>query len=94
MHSPALRLKLESQPDLLGSIATRKKATPAQIALAWPLAQKPSIVHIPGTRKLNRLQGNLAAATIDLTTDDLRELDDVASKITVRGIGPLNTWSS
>jgi aryl-alcohol dehydrogenase-like predicted oxidoreductase len=71
--------------DLLGSIARRKKATPAQIALAWLLAQKPWIVPIPGTTKLHRLEENLAAVAVELTPDDLRGIDDAASKITVQG---------
>ena len=71
--------------DLLGSIAARKKATPAQIALAWLLAQKPWIVPIPGTTKLHRLEENIGAASIELTPDDLREIDSAASKITVQG---------
>ena len=71
--------------DLLGAIAARKKATPAQIALAWLLAQKPWIVPIPGTTKLARLDENLGAATVELTSDDLREIDSAASKITVQG---------
>jgi len=71
--------------DLLGSIAARKKATPAQIALAWLLAQKPWIVPIPGTTKLTRLEENIGAAAIELTADDLREIESVASKITVQG---------
>jgi aryl-alcohol dehydrogenase-like predicted oxidoreductase len=71
--------------DLLGSIAERKKATPAQIALAWLLAQKPWIVPIPGTTKLVRLEENLGAAKLELTPDDLREIDSAASKITVQG---------
>ena len=62
--------------DLLGRIAERKKATPAQIALAWLLAQKPWIVPIPGTTKLHRLDENLAAAEVELTPDDLREIED------------------
>src|SRR3954468_3972898 len=70
---------------LLGSIAARKKATPAQIALAWLLAQKPWIVPIPGTTKLHRLDENIGAAEVDLTPDDLREIDSAASKITVQG---------
>jgi aryl-alcohol dehydrogenase-like predicted oxidoreductase len=70
---------------LLGSIAKKKKATPAQIALAWLLAQKPWIVPIPGTTKLNRLEENIGAASIELTPDDLREIDSAASKITVQG---------
>jgi aryl-alcohol dehydrogenase-like predicted oxidoreductase len=71
--------------DLLGKIAARKKATPAQIALAWLLAQKPWIVPIPGTTKLHRLEENIGAANVALTPDDLREIDSVASKITVQG---------
>jgi aryl-alcohol dehydrogenase-like predicted oxidoreductase len=71
--------------DLLGSIAKRKKATPAQIALAWLLAQKPWIAPIPGTTKLNRLEENIGAAAIELTADDLREIDAAASKIKVEG---------
>jgi len=70
---------------LLGSIGERKKATPAQIALAWLLAQKPWIVPIPGTTKLHRLNENIGAVSIELTPDDLREIDDAASKITVQG---------
>ncbi len=71
--------------DLLGSIAERKRATPAQIALAWLLAQKPWIVPIPGTTKLARLDENIGAAAVELTSDDLREIDSAASKITVYG---------
>ncbi|UCD76082.1 MAG: aldo/keto reductase [Phycisphaerales bacterium] len=71
--------------DLLEQIASRNDATPAQIALAWLLAQKPWIVPIPGTTKVHRLQENLAAATIDLTLDELREIAAAASKITVQG---------
>ncbi|MEY2488025.1 MAG: hypothetical protein QOH39_3673 [Verrucomicrobiota bacterium] len=71
--------------DLLGSIAERKKATPAQIALAWLLAQKPWIVPIPGTTKLNRLDENIGAVGIGLTRDDLEEIEIAASKITVQG---------
>jgi aryl-alcohol dehydrogenase-like predicted oxidoreductase len=71
--------------DLLGGIAKRKKATPAQIALAWLLAQKPWIVPIPGTTKLNRLEENIGAVTVELTSDDLREIDTAASKIKVEG---------
>src|SRR5476649_2652808 len=71
--------------DLLGSLAKRKKATPAQIALAWLLAQKPWIVPIPGTTKLHRLDENIGAVTVELTSDDLREIDSAASKITVQG---------
>jgi aryl-alcohol dehydrogenase-like predicted oxidoreductase len=71
--------------DLLGRIAERKKATPAQIALAWLLAQKPWIVPIPGTTKLHRLEENIGAASIELTPEDLREIESAASKITVQG---------
>jgi aryl-alcohol dehydrogenase-like predicted oxidoreductase len=71
--------------DLLGKIAARKKATPAQIALAWLLAKKPWIVPIPGTTKLARLEENIAAAAVELTPDDLREIESAASKITVQG---------
>jgi aryl-alcohol dehydrogenase-like predicted oxidoreductase len=70
---------------LLGEIATRKKASPAQIALEWLLAQKPWIVPIPGTTKLKRLEENIGAASIELTSDDLREIDRAASKIKVQG---------
>ena len=71
--------------DLLGRIADRKGATPAQIALAWLLARKPWIVPIPGTTKLSRLEENLGAVAIELTTDDLREIDRAASAIKVEG---------
>ena len=71
--------------DLLGNIAQRKGATPAQVALAWLLAQKPWIVPIPGTRKLERLEENLGAVAVELTPEDLREIDSTASKITVQG---------
>jgi aryl-alcohol dehydrogenase-like predicted oxidoreductase len=71
--------------DLLHAIAARKKATPAQIAIAWLLAQKPWIVPIPGTTKLARVEENVGAATIELTRGDLRDIDSAASKITVQG---------
>jgi aryl-alcohol dehydrogenase-like predicted oxidoreductase len=71
--------------DLLNQIARRKNATPAQIAIAWLLAQKPWIVPIPGTTKLHRLQENIGAVAIELTPDDLSEIEDAASKITVQG---------
>ncbi|MEJ2428310.1 MAG: aldo/keto reductase [Deltaproteobacteria bacterium] len=71
--------------ELLGTIAEQKKATPAQIALAWLLAQKPWIVPIPGTTKLHRLDENLGAVAVELTSDDLREIDSASSKITVQG---------
>ncbi|MEJ2696644.1 MAG: aldo/keto reductase [Candidatus Sulfobium sp.] len=71
--------------DLLRAIAERKKATPAQIALAWLLARKPWIVPIPGTKKLERLEENIGAVNIDITPDDLREIESAASKITIQG---------
>jgi aryl-alcohol dehydrogenase-like predicted oxidoreductase len=71
--------------DLLGAIAKRKNATPAQIALAWLLAQKPWIVPIPGTTKLSRLDENIGAVTVELTPDDLNQIDTAAAKITVEG---------
>jgi aryl-alcohol dehydrogenase-like predicted oxidoreductase len=71
--------------DLLARIAARKSATPAQVALAWLLARKPWIVPIPGTRKLERLEENIGAASVDLTDADLREIDRAASQITVQG---------
>jgi len=71
--------------DLLGRIATEKNATPAQIALAWLLAQKPWIVPIPGTTKLSRLEENIGAAVLELTDDDLREIENAAAKIKVHG---------
>jgi aryl-alcohol dehydrogenase-like predicted oxidoreductase len=70
---------------LLGSIAQRKKATPAQIALAWLLAQKPWIVPIPGTTKLPRLDENIGAVAVELTPDDLRDIESAAAEITVQG---------
>jgi len=71
--------------DLIAAIAARKKATPAQIALAWLLAQKPWIVPIPGTTKLERVEENVGGAAIELTPDDLREIDNATSKIPVQG---------
>jgi aryl-alcohol dehydrogenase-like predicted oxidoreductase len=75
----------QSLVDLLGKVAVKKNATPAQIALAWLLAQKPWIVPIPGTTKLNRLQENIGAAAIELTSDDLREIESASLKIKVEG---------
>jgi aryl-alcohol dehydrogenase-like predicted oxidoreductase len=75
----------QSLIDLLGNIGKRKHATPAQIALAWLLAQKPWIVPIPGTTKLNRLEENIGAAAVELTPEDLREIDAAAAKIKVEG---------
>jgi aryl-alcohol dehydrogenase-like predicted oxidoreductase len=83
--TPEARKTNQALVDLLGEIAKRKKATPAQIALAWLLAQKPWIVPIPGTTKLHRLEENIGAASIELTPGDLREIDSAASKITVQG---------
>jgi len=71
--------------ELLQKIAQSKKATPGQIALAWLLAQKPWIVPIPGTTKLHRLEENIGAATVELTSDDLRNIEAAASEITVHG---------
>ncbi|HKO96459.1 MAG TPA: aldo/keto reductase [Pyrinomonadaceae bacterium] len=71
--------------DLLKSIGERKNATPAQVALAWLMAQKPWIVPIPGTTKLHRLEENIGAVSIELTRDDLREIDSAAAKIEVQG---------
>jgi aryl-alcohol dehydrogenase-like predicted oxidoreductase len=71
--------------ELIGKIGQRKKATVAQIALAWLLARKPWIVPIPGTTKLNRLDENIGAVAVELTPDDLRDIESAASKITVQG---------
>jgi aryl-alcohol dehydrogenase-like predicted oxidoreductase len=83
--TPENRKANEAFVDLLRKIAERKKATPAQIALAWLLAQKPWIVPIPGTTKVARLEENIAAVSVNLTPDDLREIAAAASKITVQG---------
>jgi aryl-alcohol dehydrogenase-like predicted oxidoreductase len=83
--TPEARKANQAVVNLLGQMAQRKKATPAQIALAWLLAQKPWIVPIPGTTKLNRLEENIGAVSIQLTPDDLREIDSAASKIPVQG---------
>jgi len=83
--TPAARKANQALVDLLGAIAKRKNATPAQIALAWLLAQKPWIVPIPGTTKPHRLEENLGAPALELTSDDLREIESAASKITVEG---------
>src|ERR1700692_3159448 len=83
--SPEARKANQEVVDLLGRIAEQKKATPAQIALAWLLAQKPWIVPIPGTTKLSRLDENNGSLAIKFTSDDLREIDSAASKITVQG---------
>ena len=83
--TPEARKANQTLVDLLGEIAERKKATPAQIALAWLLAQKPWIVPIPGTTKLHRLDENIGAAAIELTSEDLREIENAASQIKVEG---------
>jgi len=83
--TPEARKANQTLVDLLGRIAARKEATPAQIALAWLLAQRPWIVPIPGTRKLARLEENIGAAAVELTSSDLREIDAAASSITVQG---------
>lgn len=83
--TPEARKANQALVDLLREIAERKNATPAQIALAWLLAQKPWIVPIPGTTKRNRLEENIGAAAVELTSDDLREIDSAASNITVQG---------
>ena len=83
--TPEARRANQSLVDLLGEIGRRKNATPAQLALAWLLAQKPWLVPIPGTRKLERLEENIGAAEVELTADDLREIDEAASRITVEG---------
>jgi aryl-alcohol dehydrogenase-like predicted oxidoreductase len=83
--TPEARKENQALVDLLSEIGERKKATPAQIALAWLLAQKPWIVPIPGTTKLARLEENIGAVAIELTPDDLRKIDSAASKITVQG---------
>jgi aryl-alcohol dehydrogenase-like predicted oxidoreductase len=83
--NPEARKANEALVQLLARIAVRKKSTPAQIALAWLLAQKPWIVPIPGTTKLERLAENIGAASVELTQDDLREIESAASAITVQG---------
>jgi aryl-alcohol dehydrogenase-like predicted oxidoreductase len=83
--TPEARKANQALVDLLGTIAAQKNATPAQIALAWLLAQKPWIVPIPGTTKLHRLDENIGAVAVELTVDDLRKIDSAAEKITVQG---------
>ena len=83
--SPENRKANQALVDLIGEFAQQKKATPAQIALAWLLAQKPWIVPIPGTTKLHRLEENIGAVSIQLTPGDLRELESAASKVMVQG---------
>jgi aryl-alcohol dehydrogenase-like predicted oxidoreductase len=83
--TPEARKANQALVDLLGEIAAQKQATPAQIAIAWLLAQRPWIVPIPGTTKLHRLEENIGAAAVELTPDDLRDIDRAVSKITVQG---------
>ena len=83
--TPEARKTNQVLVDLLSNVAERKKATPAQVALAWLLAQKPWIVPIPGTTKPHRLEENLAAASVELTPDDLRDINSASSKIKVEG---------
>lgn len=83
--TPEARIANQALVDLLSTIGKRKEATPAQIALAWLLAQKPWIVPIPGTTKLARMEENIRAAAIELTPEDLREIESAASKIIIQG---------
>jgi aryl-alcohol dehydrogenase-like predicted oxidoreductase len=83
--TPEARKVNQALVDRIAAIGARKTATPAQIALAWLLAQKPWIVPIPGTTKLARVEENIAAASVELTREDLREIDSAASQITVQG---------
>jgi aryl-alcohol dehydrogenase-like predicted oxidoreductase len=83
--TPEARKANQALVDLLRLVAERKSATPAQIALAWLLAQRPWIVPIPGTRKLSRLEENIGAASVELAPEDLREIDSAASKIAIQG---------
>jgi aryl-alcohol dehydrogenase-like predicted oxidoreductase len=83
--APEARQANQALVDLLGTVAARKNATAAQVALAWLLAQKPWIVPIPGTRNVRRLQENVGAAELELSADDLAEIEDAAAKIEVHG---------
>ena len=83
--APEARKANHALVDLLGEIAKSRNATPAQIALAWLLAQKPWIVPIPGTTKLHRLEENIGAVVIELSAEDLRQLESAAARITVEG---------
>src|SRR5208283_1629053 len=83
--TPDARKANQAIVDQVTQMAMRKKATPAQVALAWLLAQKPWIVPIPGTTKLHRLEENIGAASIELTPDNLRQIDYAAAKIPVQG---------
>jgi len=83
--TPEARKANQAMLDLLGTIAAQKKATPAQIALAWLLAQKPWIVPIPGTTKLHRLEENIGAVAVELSAEDLQQIESAAAKITIEG---------
>jgi aryl-alcohol dehydrogenase-like predicted oxidoreductase len=83
--SPEARKANQALVDLIGEFAAQKKATPAQIALAWVLAQKPWIVPIPGTTKLHRLEENLGAVDVELTADDFRQIENITSRVEVQG---------
>jgi aryl-alcohol dehydrogenase-like predicted oxidoreductase len=83
--TPEARKANTALVDVLGEIAAQKKATPAQVALAWLLAQKPWIVPIPGTTKVHRLEENLGAVDVNLTPDELRDIESAVSKIPVQG---------
>jgi aryl-alcohol dehydrogenase-like predicted oxidoreductase len=83
--TPEARKANQGLVDFLGEFAVQKKATPAQIALAWLLAQKPWIVPIPGTTKLHRLEENIGATAVELTSDDLRAIDDATGAIKLQG---------
>ena len=83
--TPEARKANQAIVDFIGKVAKRKQATPAQIALAWVIAQKPWIVPIPGTTKLDRLKENIGAVEVDLTPVDLREIDNATSQITLQG---------
>jgi aryl-alcohol dehydrogenase-like predicted oxidoreductase len=83
--TPEARKANQAIVDLIGKVAERKQATPAQIALAWVIAQKPWIAPIPGTTKLSRLKENIGAVEVELTPDDLREIDNATSQITLQG---------
>ena len=83
--TPEARKANQTFVELLSEVAARKRATPAQLALAWLLAQKPWIVPIPGTRRLERLEENIGAVAVDLMPDDLREIESAAAQITIQG---------
>ena len=83
--TPEARKANQAVVDLLASLGKQKGATPAQVALAWLLAQKPWIVPIPGTTKLSRLEENIGAASVELTADDLRQIEEAASHIKIEG---------